>query len=187
MTVTVKLMTAGAARGAVIWRLIYGGMKRTVHMAVGSGGTSVARIFQATVDGRTGPKKTAGPPVVGPPWAVGMAVRQPQVSECFKCQKQGHGKNECPYGGALGRLGCFTCAWKGHISRDCPWRVWLDVQTTGGIKDKGKMGHGPEERSMGPNKRGWIEKTKDILDYSSSVEETIREMETAGGPSGVRF
>lgn len=49
------------------------------------------------------------------------------------------------------------------MSRDCLRRAWLDMQTIVGIKDKGRMGHGLEERRMCPNERGWIEKTTDIL------------------------
>ena len=55
----------------------------------------------------------------------------------------------------------------------------------GGSKDKGRMEQGPEERRIGPNEKGWMEKTKDIFDYTKSVEETIREMGEAGGPSSV--
>lgn len=55
-----------------------------------------------------------------------------------------------------------------------------------GIKDKERTEHGPKERRMGPNERGWIEKTRDIFDYSKSMEETIREVGTTGGPSGAR-
>ena len=39
---------------------------------------------------------------------------------------------------------------------------------------------------MGPNEKGWVEKTKDIFDYTKSVDETIRGMRDAGGPSGAR-
>ena len=37
---------------------------------------------------------------------------------------------------------------------------------------------------MGPNEGGWVEKAKDIFNYCKRVEETIREMESAEGPSG---
>ena len=36
---------------------------------------------------------------------------------------------------------------------------------------------------MEPNERGWVEKTKDIFDYTKSAEETIQGMGNAGGPS----
>ena len=62
----------------------------------------------------------------------------------------------------------------------------MAMSVTGGGKDKDRMEQGPEERRMGPNERGWVEKTKDIFDYTKSVEETIWEMGDAGGPSGAR-
>ena len=62
----------------------------------------------------------------------------------------------------------------------------MAMPVIGGSKDKDRVEQGPEERRMGPNDRGWVEKTKDIFDYSKSVEETIREMRDAGGPSGAR-
>ena len=49
----------------------------------------------------------------------------------------------------------------------------MAMPTTGGRKNKDRMGQGLEERRMGPNERGWVEKTKDIFDYTKSVEETI--------------
>ena len=98
----------------------------------------------------------------------------------------GHLKNERHDGGGVDVQECFPCGWRGQISKDCPRRVRLAMQTNGGGKDKGRMGHGPEERRMDPNERGWIEKSKDIFDYSKSVEETIREMGTTWGSSGAR-
>ena len=61
----------------------------------------------------------------------------------------------------------------------------MAIPVIGSSKDKDRMEQGPEERRMGPNERGWVEKTKDIFDYTKSVEEIIREMGEAGGPSGV--
>ena len=55
-----------------------------------------------------------------------------------------------------------------------------------GSKDKDRMEQGPEGRRMGPNEKGWVEKTRDIFDYTNSVEETIQEMGNTGGPSGAR-
>ena len=107
--VKVELMTAEAAKGAVIRGLVYCGMRRTVHMAVGGRSVSVARLVHETHSGQVGPKTSAGLPVGMPPLAVGMAVRQPQVGACFRCRKPGHWKNECPDGGGVGAQGCFTC------------------------------------------------------------------------------
>ena len=60
------------------------------------------------------------------------------------------------------------------------------MSAIGGSKDKDRMEQGPEERRMGPNEKGWVEKPKDIVDYTKSVDETIREMGNTGGPSGAR-
>ena len=78
--------------------------------------------------------------------------------------------------------GCFTCGWKGHISRDCPPRVRIAKPAIGGNKNKDRIDQGPEERRMGPNEKGWVEKTKDIFNYTRCVEETILEMGSAGAP-----
>ena len=107
--VKVELMMAEAAKGAVIRGLVYCGMRRMVHMAVGGGSVSVARLVHETASGQVGPKTSAGLPVGRPPGAVGMTVRQPQVGACFRCRKPGHWKNECPDGGGVGAQGCFTC------------------------------------------------------------------------------
>ena len=130
--VKVEIMTAEAAKGAVVWGLVYCGMKRTVHMAVGGGGVSIPRLgprvvtaeVQATGGRPIGPGMDGRLPTRGPPTStVGMALRRPLVGACFKCRKTGHWKNECPNGGGVDARGCFTCGWKGHISRDCPWWV----------------------------------------------------------------
>ena len=193
--VKVEIMMAEAAKGAVVWGLVYCGMKRTVHMAVGGGGARVPRLgpqVDATEIQRTG-GRYMGPgmggklPAMGPPpQAIGMALRQPLVGACFRCRKTGHWRNECPDGDGVDARGCFTCGWKGHISKDCPRRLRMAMLTTGGRKDKDRMRQAPEERRMGPNERGWVEKTKAIFDYTKSVEETIQELANAGVPSGAR-
>ena len=193
--VKVEIMTAEAAKGAVVRGLVYCGMKRTDHMAVGGGGASIPRlgprVGTAEIQGTGGRPMGHGvdgrlPAMGPPPYMVGMALRRPLVGACFKCRKTGHWKNECPDGGGVDARGCFTCGWKGHISRDCPRRVRMAMPAVGGSKDKDRMQQGPEERRMGPNEKGWVEKTKDIFDYTKSVDETIRGMRDAGGPSGAR-
>ena len=42
--VKVEIMTAEAAKGAVVRGLVYCGMKRTVHMVVGGGGARIPRL-----------------------------------------------------------------------------------------------------------------------------------------------
>ena len=46
-----ELLTAEAAKGAVVHGLVYGGMKRTVHMVVGGRGESVTRHAQGLTKG----------------------------------------------------------------------------------------------------------------------------------------
>ena len=193
--VKVEIMTAEAAKGAVVRGLIYCRMKRTVHMAVGGGGVSIlwlgprvgAAEIQRTGGRHIGPGMDAKPPAMGPPpLTIKMALRRPLVGTCFRCRKTGHWKNECPDGGGVDVRGCFTCGWKGHISRDCLRRVRMAMPAIGGGKDKDRIEQGPEERRMGPSEKGWVEKTKDIFDYTKTVEETSRGMGSAGGPSGAR-
>ena len=86
----VELMTAEAVKGAVIWGLVYYGMRRTVHMAGGGSGASVARPIHGTDSGRGNPKPAEALPVGRPPLTVGMAVRQSQVGACFRCWQSGH-------------------------------------------------------------------------------------------------
>ena len=91
--VKVEIMTAEAARGAVARGLVYCGMKRTVHMAVGGGGASILRLGPqvGTVEiRRTGGRPIGSDvngrlPMRGPPRrTVGMALRRPLVGACFR-------------------------------------------------------------------------------------------------------
>ena len=91
--VMVELIMAEASKGAVIRRLVYCGMRRTVHMAAGGGGASVARLVHGTGGGRVDPGSSAGLPVGRPTRMVERGVRQLQVGTCFRCQKPGHWKN----------------------------------------------------------------------------------------------
>lgn len=75
----VELMTTEAAKGVVIWGLVYSSMRRTVHVAVGSGGASVARFVHGTGSGWVGPKSSAGLAVGRPLRAMVVTVRQSQV------------------------------------------------------------------------------------------------------------
>ena len=108
--VQVEIMTAEAAKGAVVRGLIYCGMKRTVHMAVGGGGASVPmlgpRVGTAETQGTgghpIGPGMDERLPAVGlPPRTMGMALRRPLAGVCFRCRKTGHWKNECPDGSGV--------------------------------------------------------------------------------------
>ena len=130
--VKVEIMTAEAAKGAVVQGLVSCGMKRTVHMPVGGGGASIPRLgprvgtaeIQGTGGRPIGPRMDGRLPTMGPPpRTIGMALRRPLVGACFRYRKTGHWHNECPNGGGVDAQGCFICGWKGHISRDCPQRV----------------------------------------------------------------
>ena len=183
--VKVELMTGEAARGAVIRGLVYCGMRQTVHMAVGGGGASVARLVHGTDGGRLDLKPSVWLPIGRPTRTVEMGGLQLQVGTCFRCLKLGHWKNECPDQGAVSTRGCFTGGWKGNISRDCPRRAGLDVQATRGIKDKGRADQGPEERRIEPSESGWLEAKNTFFD-DERVWKTMEEVERTVGPSGVR-
>ena len=82
--VKVEIMTAEAAKGAVVRGLIYCRMNRTVHIAVGGGGASVPRLgpwvgateIQGTGGRYMGPGMGGKLPATGPPpQAIGMALR----------------------------------------------------------------------------------------------------------------
>ena len=82
--VMVEIMKPEAAKGAVVRGLVYCGMKRTVHMAVGGGGASIPRLgprvaaaeFQGTGGYHIGPGMGGRPPAMGPPpRTIGMALR----------------------------------------------------------------------------------------------------------------
>ena len=146
--VKVEIMTAEAAKGAVVRGLVYCGMKRTVHMAVGGGGASIPRLGLRVSTAETqgaggrpiGPGMDGRMPTRGPPpRTVGMALRRPLVGACFKCRRTGHWKNECPDGGGVDTRGCFTRGWKGHISTDCQRRVQMAMPVIGGSKDKDRV------------------------------------------------
>ena len=91
--VMVELITAEAAKGAVIWGLVYCGMRRTVHMAAGGGGASVARLVHGTGGGRVDPRSSVGLTIERPTRMVERGVRQLQVGTCFRCQKPAYWKN----------------------------------------------------------------------------------------------
>ena len=103
MDVKVEIMTGEAAKGVVVRELVYCGMKRTVHMAVGGGGGSIPRLgprvdaaeIQETGGRHIGPEMDGKPPAMGPPpRTIGMALRRPLVGACFKCRKTGHWENK---------------------------------------------------------------------------------------------
>ena len=76
--VMVELIMAEASKGAVIRRLVYCGIRRTVHMAAGGGGASVARLVHGTGGRRVDPRSSAGFP-------VGMPTRMVERG-CDSCR-----------------------------------------------------------------------------------------------------
>ena len=76
------------------------------------------------------------------------------------------------------------------MSRNCLWKPAARVVPDEGVKGKEIGEHGPKERMMGLNERGsldknWSPQVEAIsFDYSKSVEETIGERQTQGGPTG---
>ena len=89
--VKVKIMTAEAAKGAVVRGLVYYGIKRTVHMAVGGSKASVRTLgprMDATEQiGRGGPRMAPKTPH-GPVHVRGRGM--PFVGACFYYKETGH-------------------------------------------------------------------------------------------------
>ena len=205
--VKVEIMTAEAAKSTVVRGLVYCGTRRTVHMAVGGGGANVPRqgLLPSTVG--IGAKRSVATPAAGYGPLRGSRVSTRTVGACFQCKRNGHWKNECPDGPRVVERGCFTCGLLGHISRFCPKRAVTSVGREGAVKGKQRGEHGPQQKRMGPNERGWQEQNWLAqvnaigFDYSKSVDETMRErgasrgegvqkategIEKSGGPSGAR-
>ena len=182
--VKMELMTAEAARGVVMRGLVYCGRRRTVHMAVGGGGASVTRMGQ--VDG-TPPRTPTGVPRARQPGQVGKVMGagpgRMKAGGCFRCGLVGHWKNECPKMGGVDNRSCFTCGRRGHVSRDCTRRVMANDSPDGVGKGNARAEHGPAERRMGPNDKGWLE-AKNIFFNDERVRRTMEEIEKSVGPSG---
>ena len=88
--VKMELMTAEAARGAVMTGLVYRGTKRTVHMAVGGGSAAVAR---------------ARPVDIGPLGAPGRVTRAGQLGQVGRATGVGPGRTMA---GAVSDMGWWA-------------------------------------------------------------------------------
>ena len=184
--VKMELMTAEAAKGAVVRGLVYCGTRWTVHMAVGGGGASVARTkaVEAAPLGAIARVPRA--------WQLGQVGRvtgsglgRTMTGGCFRYGLVCHWKNECPRAGGVDNRSCFTCGKRGHVSRDCARRVTATDAPVGVGKGKDRAEHGPAEWWMGPNERGWLE-AKDTFFDDERVKKTMEEIEKLVGPSGAR-
>ena len=71
------------------------------------------------------------------------------------------------------------------MSRDCVRRVAATYALIGVGKGKVRAEHGPAERRMGPNEKGWLE-ARDTFFDDERVQKTIEEIEKSVGPSGAR-
>ena len=102
--VEVELMTAEAALGVVLRRLVYCGMLQTVHMAVGGGVGSARRV--GTTSG--GPPRTPSAlSIMGHARRAGGGLaawsRASLAGRGFRCGKALHCENECPDVSGTGR------------------------------------------------------------------------------------
>ena len=71
------------------------------------------------------------------------------------------------------------------MSRDCARRVAATDAPLAVGKGKDRAEHGPAERRMGPNEKGWLEARNALFD-DERVQETMEEIEKSVGPSGAR-
>ena len=71
------------------------------------------------------------------------------------------------------------------MSTDCASRVAATDAPLGVGKGKDRAEHGPAERRMGPNEKGWLEARNTFFD-DERVQKTMEEIEKSVGPSGAR-
>lgn len=65
------------------------------------------------------------------------------------------------------------CGQLGHLSRVCPMHAPVLLIIAGDSKDKGTGDHGPQEKHIVPNERGWLKKTMCMFEGCDSVEEVL--------------
>ena len=71
------------------------------------------------------------------------------------------------------------------MSRGCARRVAANDSLVGVGKGKDRAEHGPAERRMGPNEKGWLEAKNTFFD-DGRVRKMMEGIEKSVGPSGAR-
>ena len=95
--VKMELMTAEAARGAIMRGLVYCGTRQTVHLAVGGGGAAVTRARLVDTGPLRAPARMTRAGQLGQDGrAAGVGLGRTMAGGCFRCGLVGHWKNECP-------------------------------------------------------------------------------------------
>ena len=180
--VKIELMTAEAARGAVVRGLVYCGTRRTMHIAVGGGGASVARATPVDVAPLGALARVPRARQLGQVGRVtGSGLGRTMAGGCFRCGLVRHWKDECPRTGGVDNRSCFTCGQRGHVSMDCARRVAATNAPLGVGKGKDRVEHGSAEQRIGPNERGWLEARNTFFD-DERVQKTMDEIEKSVGP-----
>ena len=184
--VKMELMTAEAARGAVMRGLVYCGTKRSVHMAVGGGGAAVARARPVDIGPLGVPGQVTRAGQLGQVGrAMGVGPGRTMAGGCFRCGLVGNWKNECPRMSGVDNRSCFSYGRRGHVTRDCARRAASAGARIGVGKGKDRAEHGLAEQRMGPNERGWLE-AKNTFFNDERVQKTMEEIERSAGPPGAR-
>ena len=155
-------------------------------MAVGGGGASVTRARPVDMASLRAPTHMPRAEWLGQVRrAAGAGVGRAMVGGSFRCGLVGYWKNECHRVGGVDNRSCFTCGRRGHVSRDCArWVAAIDAPSGVG-KGKDRAEHGPVERRMGPNEKGWLEARNTFFD-DECVQKTMEEIEKSVGPSVAR-